>query len=227
MTTPEYYPDLKTISLERLKIRLTTIRLLPSQQLLLDNIDARFTCLEQNGIENLEQLQKALKTKSDVQFFAKTTGLPLDYLTILRREVNSYQPKPIDFNEFPEVNVDAVRKLRNIGIKNTEHLFPYVLTPEDRFEFAERNQIAHEELLKLTKLTDVSRTRWVGPTFARLLIESEYDTVEKIVDSNVEELYRDLVRVNQALEIYKSKFGQEDMDLWVTLVRDVPRVIQF
>ena len=187
----------------------------------------RFTCLEQNGIENLEQLQKALKTKSDVQFYAKTTGLPLDYLTVLRREVNSYQPKPIDFKEFPGVNGDVVRKLSNIGIKNTEHLFPTILTAVDRLEFAERNQIALEELLELTKLTDVSRARWVGPTFARLLIESDYDTVEKIAGADVGELYRDLVRVNQANAIYKGRFGQEDMDLWVNMVRDVPRVIQF
>ena len=40
MTTPGYYPDLKTFSLERLKNRLKTIRLLPGQQLLLENIDA-------------------------------------------------------------------------------------------------------------------------------------------------------------------------------------------
>ena len=222
MTTPANHPDLKIFSLERLKNRLKTIRLLPGQQLLLENIDARFTCLEQNGIENLEQLQKALKTKSDVQFYAKTTGLPLDYLTVLRREVNSYKPKPIDFKEFPGVNGDVVRKLSNIGIKNTEHLFPTILNPVDRLEFAERNQIALEELLELTKLTDVSRARWVGPTFARLLIESDYDTVEKIAGADVGELYRDLVRVNQANAIYKGRFGQEDMDLWVTMVRDVP-----
>ncbi len=227
MPTPGYSLDLGTFSLAKLKGLLKTARLLPSQQMLQENIDERFACLEQNGIENLEQLRKALKTKSTVQSFAQATGLPMDYLTILRREVNSYQPKPIDLQDFPGVNPDVVRKLRKIGIKNTEQLFPNVLTPEDRREFAKRNQIEPEAILELTKLTDVARTKWVGPKFARLLIETEYDTVEKVANSNCQELYLALVRVNDERGIYKGKFGAEDMRLWVNSVQDVPRVIQY
>jgi len=191
-------------------------------------MDERFACLEENGIENLEQLQRALKTKSAIQSFAEVTGLPLDYLTILRREVNSYQPKPIDLKDFPGVDPDVVRKLHQIGIENTEQLFPYMLTRQARSEFARQRQIEYEDMLELTKLTDVARIKWVGPKFARLLIESEYDTVEKIADSNYEELYLALIRVNEETGIYKGKFGIEDMKSWVNVVvQDVPRVIQY
>lgn len=228
MTISGYYLDLGTLSLTKLKGRFKTTRLLPSQQRLLEKIDERFACLEENGIENLEQLQKALKTKSAIQSFAEAIGLPLDYLTILRREVNSYQPKPIDLKDFPGADPDVVRKLRQIGIENTEQLFPYVLTLQARSEFAEQNQIEYEDILELTKLTDVARIKWVGPKFARLLVESEYDTVEKIADSNYEELYLALIRVNEETRIYKGKFGIEDMKSWVNIVvQDVPRVIQY
>jgi hypothetical protein len=101
MTTSGYYLDLGKFSLKKLKGLLKSTRLLPSQQILQEKIDERFACLEGNGIENLEQLQKALKTKSAVQSFAEATGLPPDYLTILRREVNSYLPKPVDLKDFP------------------------------------------------------------------------------------------------------------------------------
>lgn len=223
-----YYLDLSAFSLEKLKNHLKNTRLLPSQQILQDDIDERFACLERNGIENLQQLQKALKTKSDIQSFAQETGLPVDYLTILRREVNSYQPKPIKLIDFPGVNPEVIDKLDQIGIKNTKQLFPYVLTRKDRRVFAERNQIEYEDILEFTKLTDVARLKWVGPKFARLLIESEYDTVEKIANSDYEELYLALVQVNEEKGIYKGKFGKEDLKQWVNVVvQDVPQVIQY
>lgn len=169
-----YYLDLKEFSLEKLKDRINNTRLLPSQQILQENIDERFACLEQNGIVNLQQLQNSLKTKSDVQSFAKVTGLPVDYLTILRREVNSYQPKPINLRDFSGVNPEVVHKLEKTGIKNTKQLFPNVLTRKARSEFAKHNLIEFEDILELTKLTDVARMKWVGPKFARLLLESDY-----------------------------------------------------
>ena len=223
-----YYLDLSAFILEKFKNHLKNTRLLPSQQILQDDIDERFACLEKNGIENLQQLQKALKTKSDIQSFAQETGLPVDYLTILRREVNSYQPKPIKLIDFPGVNPEVIDKLDQIGIKNTKQLFPYVLTRKDRRVFAERNQIEYEDILEFTKLTDVARLKWVGPKLARLLIESEYDTVEKIANSDYEELYFALVQVNEEKGIYKGKFGKEDLKQWVNVVvQDVPQVIQY
>ncbi len=228
MPAPGYSPDLGAFSLAKLKEQLRTARLLPSQQILCEHLDERFACLEQNGIENLAQLQKALKNKAAVAAFAKTTGLPVEYLTVLRREVNGYQPKPVDLKEFPGVNLDVVRKLQEIGVANTEQLFPYVLTPASRAELVRRHQLEEQALLELTKLTDVARLKWVGPKFARLLLEAGYDTVEKIAASSGEDLYRALVRANETSRVYQGKFGLDDMKLWVTtVVQETPRVIQY
>ena len=228
MPTSGYTLDLSTFSLEKLKIQIKKTRLLPSQQILQENIDERFACLERSGIDNLQQLQKVLKTKSDVQSFAEETGLPVDYLTVLRREVNSYQPKPINLKDFPGVHAEVVLKLAQIGIKNTKQLFPNVLTRDERRQFSKENMIEDADILELTKLTDVARLKWVGPKFARLLIKSDYDTVERIANSNYEELYQALVRTNEQSNIYKGKFGLEDMKLWVNgPVQDVPQVIQY
>lgn len=227
MGTSEYYPDLKNFDLAKLKDQLKTTRLLPSQQILRDKIDERFTCIEKNGIENLEQLQNVLKTKSAVQLFAMKTGIPVDYLTVLRREVNMYQPKPINLKDFPGFDPDVIEKLQQIGIKNTEQLFPHVLTPQDRNEFAKQHRIDDDVILELTKLTDVARTKWVGPKFARLLIQSKYDTLEKVANSDHEKLYHALVRTNEMTGIYKGKFGKDDMKLWVASVQDVPLAIQY
>jgi predicted flap endonuclease-1-like 5' DNA nuclease len=226
--TTGYYPDLAAFSLTKLKGLLKIVRLLPSQRILLENLDERFSCLTQAGIENLEQLKKVLKTTADIQSFAQATGLPVDYLTILRREANSYEPKPIDLQDLPGVNPGVVRTLRRLGIRTTEQLFPHVLTRKSRREFAKQHQIEEQDLLELTQLTDVARTKWVGPKFARLLIESGYDTVEKIAAADYRELHQALVRANEAGGIYQGKFGIEDMKTWVEVVaQTVPQVIQY
>ena len=228
MPTAGYYLDLNTFSLAKFKALLKTSRLLPSQQILQENLNDRFACLKRAGIENLAQLQAALKTKAALQSFAKATGLSVDYLTVLRREVSSYQPKPIDLKEFPGVKPAVVRKLQQTGIKHTAQLFPNVLTRQDRREFAKQNQIGEQDLLELTRLTDVARLKWVGPKFARLLIESEYDTAEKIAHADADQLYAALVRVNAERGLYQGKFGVEDMRSWVNgPVQAAPLVIQY
>ena len=228
MSETGYYLDLETFSLEKLKERLKNSRVLPSQKIIQESIDERFARLKQYGLENLQQLQNALKTKSAVQSFAQATGLPADYLTILRREVNSYQPKPIKLKGFPGVDPEVIRKLDSIGVKDTKQLFPHVLTLQSRSELAKSNQIKYDDVLGLTKLTDVARLKWVGPKFARLLVESGYDTVERVANSNYEELHRALVRANEETGTYRGKFGIADMKLWVTtVVQDVPQVIQY
>ena len=94
MDTTGYYIDLHDFSLASMKGIILNIRLLPSQQILREYIEERFACLESNGIKNLQQLQEALKKKSDVESFAQKTGLSANYLTIFRREVNKSDYRP-------------------------------------------------------------------------------------------------------------------------------------
>jgi hypothetical protein len=225
---PDYYPDLEKFSLNKLQKIIETTRLLPSQKILQENTEERFACLKKNGIENLQQLQEALQTKKNILAFAQKTGLPIEFLTLLRREVNSYQPKPILLKDFPGINPEDVQKLAQIGIRNTKQLFERVTTPDARAELMEQTQIEPGKLLELTKLSDMARMKWVGPKFARLLVESEYDTAEKVIQADYTELYQDLIRTNQERGIYKGKFGLNDMKSWVkVMIQEVPLVIQY
>jgi hypothetical protein len=229
LNAPEgYYQDLSTFSLEEFKNRLSKFSLPPSHYILLEDIDGRFARLESVGIENLAQLQVAIKTKSKVQSFAKQTDLPLDYLTVLRREVNGYHPKPVKLMDFPDVEPGVVGKLEGQGITNTLQLFPSILTPESRAELAAQRQITPEQIFELTQLTDLVRLKWVGPKFARLLQQSSFNTVEKVAKADYRQLYHELMRVNENKDIYKGLFGIEDMEKWVKIyVQDVPVVIQY
>ena len=103
--TDDYYLDLEGFSLERFRQTLESGNLLPSRRILKDEIPERFAILESLGIRNLQNLIEALKTKKRLENFARQSGLPMDYLVNLRREANSYLPKPMDLAVIPGVDL--------------------------------------------------------------------------------------------------------------------------
>ena len=218
-----YYIDLATFNLDTLKSRLAYIHLTPSQEILKEEMDTRFEILTAHGIENLQQLQVLLKNKKAVAVVAKNTGLPLDYLTVLRRWVNGYHPKPVRLADFPSIDSHTITKLARMGITDTLQLFPRVKTPEARTALAAESGAPIEEILQLTKLTDLVRLKWVGPKFAYLLLVSGFDTVEKIARADGIALYHHLQKISEETGVYQGGFSEDDINLWVKhIVCDVP-----
>jgi hypothetical protein len=123
-----YYIDLNGISIDQYQEILRAADLLPSRMILKENIDEIFGLITEQGIATVADLQQALKNKNRLQCFSQQSGIPEDYLKILIREVNSYQPRPNKLSDFPGVAADVVHKLERAGIKNTMQLFDRVLT---------------------------------------------------------------------------------------------------
>lgn len=221
-----YYIDLATFSINTLKSRLGHIHLTPSQQILTLDLDTRFAILQMQGIGNLLQLQTALKTKKALAAFAERSGLPQDYLTVLRRWVNGYHPKPVKLADLPPIDADAVAKLAAMDITDTLELFPRVKTPALRTELASDSGIPPAQIMVLTKLTDLCRLKWVGPKFAHLLLVSRFDTAAKVACADGIALYHHLQRVSAETGVYQGGFSEDDINLWVKhIVCDVPLTI--
>ena len=81
--------------------------------------------------------------------------------------------------------------------------------------------------MKLTKLTDLSRIRWVNHTFAFVLLEAGYDTVEKVANSDYKELYEKVKKLNEERNLYKGHIGLHDMKLCVEAAQDVSFEIEY
>lgn len=222
-----YYIDLKSIGLADFFARIKSEYLLPSQRILKENPDEMLDCLHRHGFHNLYDLQQALKTNNRLQTFARESGLPENYLVILRREINSFHPKANLLDDFSGIESEAIQKLKCIGIKNTMQLFDRVITAGDRKQLVEETGIKTDTVQSLTSLTDLSRIKWVGAAFARLLLESGFDSVEKVADADAGELFDELIETNKDRRYYKGKFGENDIALLVKVARDVPRDIQY
>lgn len=206
-----YYIDLERISIDDYKKILKTADLIPSWMVLKENIDANLDILKKHNIQNVAELKKTLKTKGNVQEFSKKSGLSEQYLTVLRRVINGYHPKPNRIQDFLCIAEDIVLKLKTLGIKNTLQLYSEIVTANKRNEFARKTGIDRHDIMTLTKLTDLSRIRWVNHTFSCVLLEAGYDTAKKVAHADYHELYDTIRQLNKERNLYKGNIGAHDM----------------
>ncbi len=222
-----YYIDLNSISIEDYCERLKSADLLPSRMILKDSIDARFACLKNEGFKTVLELQKILKKKDRLAQLAKMKPLSEEYLIILLREINSMHPKSNKISEFKGIPDETKLKLKQEGIKDTLSLYEKIKTPSSRNELSQKTGISEQEILKLTQLTDLSRIRWVGASFAHLLYETGYVTTEKVAKADYNELHQRINRLNKEKNYFKVQIGLHDMKLCVEAARDVVLEIEY
>lgn len=221
-----FYVDLDKIQLNQYRSKLESADLLPSRVVLKEGIRQHFKQLEALGIRTVGELLKALGSKKKLEAVSEQSGIDLNYLTILAREIKSYKQKPSALKDFPGVPEQVAAALEGIGIKNTLQLYDQVLTPEQRKQLADRVKLEEGAITRLAKLTDLSRVRWVNHTFAHALHEAGYDTAQQVARADYATLYEDVKRVNKEKGLYKGQVGLHDMKLCVEAARELEHEIE-
>lgn len=222
-----YYIDLEKITIDDYRAKLESAYLPPSRMILKEKLDERFGYFKNIGIKNIKELVHVLKKKDKFIELQKVACLSGDYLTILLRELNSTLPKPTKIDDFTEISKDTIDKLEKIGITNTEKLYTKVIKKSDRQKLADSAGIDERDILKLTKLTDLSRIKWVGVTYAQMLYDLGVDTVEKVSKSDPIDLHS---RINQMIKeknIFKGSIGLNDVNILVEVAAEIPLEIEY
>ncbi len=217
-----YCIDLEQLSLEQFRHMLETKDILPGRRILLEKMDKRFAVLAAMGIKNLAELRTALSSKTKRAAFAEASGLPLEYLVILRREVNSYISRPFNLDKIPGVKPEHVERLAAMGIKHTKHLFTRALSPADRAALAEAANIPDDALLELVKLADLARIVGVGPVSVRALYDVGIETPEAFLTYSEEEL---LAKVRTTEEMATA--SRKDIAYCVETAQYLPKAIKY
>ena len=222
-----YCIDLEQFSLERFRHILETKYILPGRRILQEKMPERFAVLASMGIENLNELRKALKTKSGREKIAQASGLPEEYLAILQREVNSYISKPFNLGDIPKVDPEYLEKLASVGIKHTKHLFKRARFKRDRAELSELADVPKDALLELVKLSDLARIVGVGPVFARLLYEAGADTLEAFLARSPDELIEELHAINDEKGYTRIMPTAKDIEYCFETAKYLPRAVEY
>ncbi len=222
-----YYIDLEKISLEDYRDKLKSAWLPPGRMILKDKPEERFAYFKSLGIKNVKELIQVLKKKDKFAELQKVDLLQGEYLTILLRELNSILPKPNKIGEFSGISGGTVARLEKIGIKDTAKLYDRVITAKSRKELSEETGIAEIEITELTKLTDLSRIKWVGVAFVRMLYHAGVDTAKKASEADPVWLHAEINRINKEKNIYKGQIGLNDIRIFVNAAKDVPLDIEY
>ena len=222
-----YYIDFSKVNLTDYKKRLMAVQLVPSRMLLRDNIALKFDKLALQGISNIDELISALKTPKNLAALASASDIEEDYLKILKREINSTIPKPNKFQDFPNIKPETVAVLNEADIKNTTQLYDRIISAKTRKAFESVTGLSPKTVIKLAKLTDLSRVQWVNHTFAWMLYELGYDTVEKLSAAEAIQLHKDLNTFNAVHEIYHHPFGINDIHRVIFAAKEIPLEVEY
>lgn len=222
-----YYIDLEKITIDNYRKKLESAYLPPSRMILKDKLDERFGYFQNIGIKNVKELILLLKKKDKFAELSKADCFSEDYLTILLRELNSTLPKPNKIADFIWISKDTMNKLGKIGIKNTEKLYDKVITKTDRQKLADSTGIDYADILELTKLTDLSRIKWVGATYAQILYNLGVDTLEKVSKSDPIDLHISINKLIKENSIFKGQIGLNDIKILVETATEIPMEIEY
>ena len=118
-----YATDLEKISLDEFWEILSTIELLPSRKFLLDGLPTLIETLKQKGIAHVAALQTLLKNKKRYPELAQELSVSPEYLTVLSREINSYESKPVSLSKLEVFSPRELEKLEKDGLKSTKDLY--------------------------------------------------------------------------------------------------------
>ncbi len=223
---PKYFIDIEKISLAKYLKILEKSELLPGRRILYEKTKERFELLTKQGITNLLMLVDALESSDKIKQLSKKTTIPVDYLTILKREVRRFLPKPVSLKDFPGIDKSLIAELNDRGIRNTLQLLEHCDTRKKRTTLSTEIEIPVSALKELTKLADLSRIWGVGPIFCRIFYETGTDTVEKVAHASAKKLYEELSEINKIKKYTKAKFTIKDVALCIDIADSLPKTIE-
>ena len=222
-----YHINIEGITLDDFQQRLESSEPLPGRKILKQDVAARFSMFKSHGMKNMQELWDTLKTKKRLEEFAQLTNLPLDYLTILRREIGSYLPKPVNLNTFPGIDEKLIKKMAQHGIKQSKQLLEHAQDQTARDELAKELVIADDVLLEIVRLAEFIRIPGVGPVFARMLFDAGCDSLDTFCQSVTDALFTKLMAINEGDKYTRSKFTTQHVRDCQLIGNMLPRMISY
>jgi predicted flap endonuclease-1-like 5' DNA nuclease len=191
--------------------RIEQTDLAPSRLPLLDGIEPSFAALRARGIATLAQLRSELNSAKRRESLAGDTGVDPKYLVLLRREIESWFPKPFPLKSFAWFPKTEIAKLEKAGIRDTAALFRAAESRAARTALAKTSGAAPSVVEALARCADLTRVQWVSPTAARMLIEAGCGGAAELAAADAERLCGALERVNAGGRFFKGKIGLRDV----------------
>lgn len=182
--------DLSKFSLGDFTSILKNTELIPSRRILQDGIDEFMASVSRSGMKNVGELNSLLKRKNKYQELSRDFGVSKDYLNILRREIGSYESKPVVLSRLEILDNSELDRLRNSRINNTKDLYQRAAAPDDRCRISAETGVDIVQIESALTYADLLRIYGVGSVFARFFISIGIHGVEDFLASSNDEVLK-------------------------------------
>ena len=127
------------MDIQKYKTFLKSQYLIPSRQILHENIDDNFKKFERCGFKNLADLKQAVSTSVKIDKLSKETNILPEYLNILRRELGTFDKQGVGIERINGIGPQAAKAFYAAGYKTIEDI---------------ANSTKEEMLKKITEVND-------------------------------------------------------------------------
>ena len=116
-------------------------------------------------------------------------------------------------------------KLTDFGITTTNLLLEKGASSKGRKEIAEKTGISELLILKWVNQVDLARIKGISEEYGELLEVAGVDSVPELAHRNPENLYNNLVKVNETKNLVRKLPAQSQISKWIDEAKDLPPVV--
>lgn len=203
-----YSIDLSKITLDEFKRIMLSSQLLPSQRLILSDIEENIEKLKDKDIFNIQELHNLLKKRNDYPAISESMHIDKDYLVILNRMVNSFIVKELPLPKIKVFTEDELQALANEGIKNTKHYYETYINPENK----KKSNISPEKLEYALRIIDLLRMNGVGVDFAKTLYDMGIKSTSDYNKTTSDKILKSFKEFNKNSSLTRATLGITDID---------------
>ncbi len=215
----EYALSTKKISLLSYKEILKTQRLLPARQILKDHVDENFKVFISNGIQSVDDMQRALSTPAKINAFAVKTGISAEYLKILKREMGSLVQKPVKLRDFPGIDQHVIDRLAGMNIITTKDYYEFCQAQGNLCSVSNTINVAKDDAYEWLCMCNLCRINGIGAVAAKTFFEAGYRAIEDVANANAENMLDSVTKINNEKQYYSAKLGVKDMQFCIDFAR--------
>lgn len=147
------------------------------------------------------------------------------YCSILRQE--RIKRRPHSLAGFRGVVEDHVRALALVGIKTTEDMLTKGATKESRKALSNQTGIPEDAILEMVRLSDLSRIQGIKGIRARLYVDAGVDSIEKLAQSNPEQLREELIAFVEETNFDGIAPLPAELRSGVRKAKELPKIVEY
>lgn len=212
-----YHVDFSSYTLKQLKKSIEHRDMIPSRQILKENLNENFKLFDQIGLKSVQDLLDQIKTKEKLEQFSEEVEIPEGYLVILKREINSFQPKPVKLTDIPGIDKKTINILEKEGIKNSRNMFDECENLEMQMDLATRTALSLNDIEELAGISDLCRAYGIGPVFARILYDIGIVSLKDLISKKPQKI----VDIYEKQTGKKADFSMNDIKLTIDVAKQL------